>query len=344
MKNRLTSLHKLNVILIAAFALLISAHSPVFAQDETKPRSIDAEDFLKQRPVDGIGTPAKTGGGKGKGTKPPAKPTQRPKYDLVPKEQKVARVKNNGSRPIAKTPPKSALATKTTEIGVTMWRLREAGSSDTGQKIQDENRRWWTPVRVGANTIFSEGDKVRIAVESSVPGFLYIIDSEIFANGGYGDPYLIFPAVEAEDNRARPGLLIEIPDKSLNPPYFTINPKDKNYVGELLTVIVSPEPLKNLKIARDGRIEDTENLAFWEENTEVELYAKADGVGEIYTKAEAAAVCDQKTRQLERVKSEPCAKTRQLTREEPPPQNIYRVKSAVGQPAVLFVRLSVKQK
>jgi hypothetical protein len=337
MKNPLASLLKLNVLLIAAFALLIPAHSPAFAQDETKPRSIDAEDFLKQRPNDAAGKPTQTGKGvKSTGVK------KRPKYDLVPKEQKVTRFKNKTSRPSIKT-PNPAQPTQFSEIGVTMWRLREARRSDKGAKIQDGNREW-TPVRVGADTVFSEGDKVRIALESSVPGFLYIIDSEIFSNGGFGSPYLIFPAVEGEDNGVRPGLLIEIPDKSLSPPYFTINPKGENYVGELLTVIVSPQPLKNLKIAGDGRIEGIENLAFLEENTEVELYAKADGVGEIYTKAEAEAVCDQKTRQLERVKSEPCAKTRQLTREEPPPQNIYRVKSVAGQPAVLFVRLNVKQK
>lgn len=284
MKNRLTSLHKLNVILIAIFALLISAHSPVFAQDETKSRSIDAEDFLKQRPVDGIGTPAKTGGGKGKGTKPPAKPTQRPKYDFVRKEQKVARVKNNGSRPIAKTPPKSALATKTTEIGVTIWRLRPARSGEAGPHFQVQlpngKRVPWTPERVGANTVFTKGDKVRLAVESSIEGFLYVVDSEILSNGGFGDPHLIFPASANDNNRVRPGLLVDIPDQSEDLPYFLINPNDEDYAGELLTVIVSPQPLENLETDPKGRILNAEKLAELEENTEVEMYSKAGNPGE----------------------------------------------------------------
>jgi hypothetical protein len=255
----------------------------------------------------------------------------------------VARLKNKVSRP----KPIPAKSPNISEIGVTMWRLRPSRSGEMGPKIQvksdNERREMWTPERVSTDTVFRAGDKVRFAIESSVAGYLYVVNSEIYSNGTFGDPILIFPASANESNRVRPGLLIDFPDKSEQWSYFNIDPKRENYVGELLTVIVSPRPLMNLKTDAEGRIINIESLAELEENADAESYAKEGGVGETYTNAEAQAVCDQKTRQLTREKTEPCAKTRQLTREEPLPQTIYRAKSYVGRPAVLFFKLNVNQ-
>ena len=59
---------------------------------------------------------------------------------------------------------------------------------------------------------------------------------------------------------------------------------------------------------------------------------------------EADAACGQKTRGLEKEKPNvPCGENaRQLTKDDPYPQSIYRIKSYSGKPAVAFVKLAVK--
>ena len=113
-------------------------------------------------------------------------------------------------------------------------------------------------------------------------------------------------------------------------------------MGELLTVIVSPKPLTNLKTDKDGLITNLDNLIDLETSADVEIYSRTDLQDKTYTQAEADSACGSKTRQLTREKTveKPCgAQTRQLTREEPLPQSIYRVKTIAGQPSVAFVHL-----
>jgi len=127
-------------------------------------------------------------------------------------------------------------------------------------------------------------------------------------------------------------------------PYFLINPKQANYTGELLTVIISPKPLTNIKIDKDGKINNLNELIELEINSNAEIFSRDDSEDKIYTQAEADSACGSKTRKLTREKSaqNPCGtKTRQLTREEPLPQSIYRVKTQAGHPSVAFIRLNV---
>ena len=72
--------------------------------------------------------------------------------------------------------------------------------------------------------------------------------------------------------------------------------------------------------------------------------SRTDGDDKIYSKTESESACGVKARDAEAQKpsTNPCEVTsRQLTREEPLPQSIYRVKNHAGRPAVAFVRLSV---
>ncbi len=124
-----------------------------------------------------------------------------------------------------------------------------------------------------------------------------------------------------------------------------INPKQGNYTGELLTVIISPTPLTNIKIDKDGKIKNLSDLIELETNSVAEIFSRNDTEDKIFTQAEADSACGSKTRQLVREKSteNPCGvKKRQLTREEPLPQTIYRVKTQTGQPSVLFIKLNVR--
>jgi hypothetical protein len=147
-----------------------------------------------------------------------------------------------------------------------------------------------------------------------------------------------------DDNSVKPGLPVDIPDQTEDLPYFVINPKRNNYAGELLTVIVSPKPLTNLKTASNGRIKALETLESLEENADSEIYKRTDDKDKIYSEAEADAACGAKARQRQnnRQLERPCgAKTRLLTRDEPLPQTIFRVKTAAGEPTVTIIRLNV---
>lgn len=329
-------------LLLTAY-LLIFGGEAVWAQkdDDIKSRSITSDDFNSQRPA-GSGKRNKTISGKQKN--PPKPKIRRAQYKFVKKEKSVVRRTSNKKR----KDTSRAQPTKTAEVGVTMWRMRQPLRVDLGPKLPvqmtDGSRQMWIPERVGAETIFQKGDRVRLAIESSITGYLYVVDSEIYSDGRFGAPSLIFPASADEDNSVQPGLLVDIPDKAEDFPYFLISPKGASYTGELLTVIISPKPLINLKIDKDGYIKNLDELSDMEENSDVELFSRTDRQDKTYTKEEATAACGAKTRQLTREKSaeKPCGdQTRQLTREEPLPQSIYRVKTVAGQAAVAFIRLHV---
>ncbi len=313
--------------------LLFLFGSIAFAQDVTQSRSITSDDFIKQRPVNKKARPSDK------------KQINSKTYKFVRQEKKIARRKTVPVKP--KAIPQSKPA-KVSEVGVTMWKLRPSRSSDAGFKLPvmvNDLRQMWTAERVNPDTVFQAGDRVRLAIESSDSGFLYIINSEIYSDGTFGEPSLIFPALTDEDNSVQPGLLVDIPDQTEDFPYFVITPKKDNYAGELLTVIISPKPISNLKTDEDGKITNLDELIELEISADAEIYSRNDTQDKVYTQAEANAVCGSKKRQLTREKStvNPCgAKTRQLTRQEPLPQTIYRVKTPAGQPAVAFIRLNVK--
>lgn len=313
--------------------LLILFGATAFAQGGGQTRSITSDDFVSQRPA------AKA--------KSSVSRKNRITYKFVRQDKNIARRKKTISvKPKPGVPTKPA---KVSEVGVTLWKLRPSRSSDAGFKLPvlvNNLRQMWTAERVDSDTVFQAGDRIRFAVESSDSGYLYIVNSEIYTDGTFGTPLLIFPAPADEDNSVQPGLLVDIPDHTEDFPYFQIEPKKANYAGELLTVIISPKPIFNLKTDEDGRITNLDELIELEISADAEIYSRNDTHDKVYTQAEAQAVCGSKTRQLTREKSiaNPCGtKTRQLTREEPLPQTIYRIKTQAGQPAVAFIKLNVKQ-
>ncbi len=327
------------IFLAGAVLLLVSS---ALAQDDTKTRSITSDDFSSQRPV------SKNVNPKTKNNPKITPKTKRATYKYVRQDKNTVRRKTNQTKPPTTT-NRTNKPEKVSEVGVTMWKLRAPRSSDTGYKLPvmvNDRREQWTAERVNPETPFQAGDRVRLAVESSDAGYLYVIDSEIYADGSFGEPFLIFPASTDEDNSVRSGLLVDIPDQAEDLPYFLINPKQANYTGELLTVIISPKPLTNMKIDKEGKIKNLSDLIELETNSVAEIFSRNDTEDKIFTQAEADSACGSKTRQLVREKSaeNPCGtKKRQLTREEPLPQTIYRVKTQAGQPAVSFIKLNVRK-
>lgn len=196
----------------------------------------------------------------------------------------------------------------TWQVGVTIWKLQRERS----RQLERVSR------RVEADTKFHEGDLLRISIESPLAGYLYIVDRDWFTNGSGGETNLIFP-VRGEDNRLQPGKLIDIPTE--NEASFKATPKP-NQAGEMLTIIVSSSPLQ-LPLSNDPLPITNTQLSDWEKRWSAitDRYEMNDGVGQ--------------TRTVEEQQAAVTGGTRQLTRNDPSPQTIYRLVSK-NRDGVLF--------
>jgi hypothetical protein len=263
--------------IVAAVALPLAAHG----QDD-QARSIVPEAFLKSRPA-----------------APKAAPSGSPRYRRV-------------SRPAA-----GAATGAVSEIGVTIWKLRPAVAGDiTRLLVQDPQGGsvQWTPERVEAGTPLALGDRVRVSVESPRDGYLYVIDREQYADGTSSDPYLIFPTTRARggDNKVTGGRLVELPAQTDAPPFFTLQASRPNQVAELLTVLISQQPLADVVPGAGPLPLKRETVAAWEKTagTTVEQLEMVGGAGRAWSAEEQRAGADA---------------TRLLTQQDPPPQTVFRV-------------------
>lgn len=286
-------------LFVVGCCLFFSASA--FAQTKTRPqpdvdRGIVAEEFLKARP-----------GGK------PGSQSRKVRY--VNKSPKAALPKADG---------------EFSQIGLTVWRLRPAKSNDSVRMIvqQGEDAVEWTPERISADTPMRQNDRIRLSFEAPQNGYLYIIDRELYSDGSFGQPELIFPTTRTRggDNSVAAGHIIELPGQDDRPNFFTMKPRRADVRGESLTVIVTPQPLEGIIINEKPMSLTAEQLAQWEQTwgARVERFEMADGAGKTWTQAEKEAGASA---------------TRQLTQEDPPPQTIYRVASKPGSPVLVNVGL-----
>jgi hypothetical protein len=217
-------------------------------------------------------------------------------------------------------------------LGITIWRLRPVTSSDDTQaRLLDHESEADTVLiaeRVASDTKFKEGQKVRLSIESPRTGYLYVIDREQYLDGTFSDPYLIFPTmkIQAGDNAVAAGRLIEIPDQDDRPFYFKMNRHRADQVGEVLTLLVTPQPIPGMQLGKKALKLTNEQFAQWERKWKapakrVEL---ANHTGKTYTKAEMTAGAGN---------------TSLLGRNDPPPQTIYRVSAKPGDPLLITISL-----
>ncbi len=213
-----------------------------FSQEETK--GIQSEELIKKRPVTKKSTPSKKVATNknsalniNKNTKP-----KRKYYRIV------------RTLPV-KSPVKSSQVkqdqTEDALIGATVWKIRPAAKDDAAKELVEEEQNGKTQIseytleRMESETPLAEGERIRISVESlSHSGFLYIIDRELYSDGTYSSPKLIYPTLRTK-NRNLPigaGGLVFIPEA---PRYFRVksNQADKIQVAEVLTIIISPKAL-----------------------------------------------------------------------------------------------------
>ncbi len=217
-----------------------------------------------------------------------------------------------------RTTPRHPSSGPTDDIGITVWRLRPSRSSDKGARVlvlDGLKQEKWIPERIEASTPLQVGDRVRLAIESPRPGFLYIVDREQYADGAFGEAMLIFPTLKTRggDNRVLPGKLIDIPAQEDQYSYFTAQPagERRDQIAEVLSFILLPQPL-DLKIAEQPLKIARRELGGWEKlwGGPTEVLELVGGMGRAWTSEEKEAGA---------------VNGRQLTQSGPPPQTVYRV-------------------
>ena len=220
-------------------------------------------------------------------------------------------------------------------VGITIWALRPSSPADDKSAVltvaENGGSRTYAPIRVAAGKPLAVGQRVRLSIEAPREGFLYVINREQYADGTYSEPYLIFPTLRTRGgkNDVTAGRVIEIPDQEDNPPYFTLRPRREGQTAEVLIVLVTPEPLKDVKIGRNALKLSQEQFAGWESmwGVEAERFELAGGVGRPWT----------------RVEKEAGLGSRLLVQDEPMPQTLYRVPVKPGNPVMLTVPLEIRR-
>jgi hypothetical protein len=221
------------------------------------------------------------------------------------------------------------------EIGVTIWRLRASRQDDAARLLVHEpvtGDSPWTPERIELGTPLSAGDRLRMSVEAPRTGYLYVIDRERYADGTTGAPFLIFPTKRTSggDNRLAAGRLIDIPSQADRPPYFTISRSRSDQTGELITLMVSAEPLKDAALSDDRVQLPPALVAGWERQgtaSSTERLEMVGGAGRAWSLQEQRAAGDS---------------TRRLTQGDPGPQTLFRVVTST--PGFLVAQLTLSQK
>jgi hypothetical protein len=240
-----------------------------------------------------------------------------------------------GSPSVTSASPGSAVRM----LGITLWRLREPKPAEPLQGARllvlerpGTQTREQVPERVESGTLLSPGDLVRLTVEVPSSGYLYVIDREEYADGTSSDPYLIYPNWQTKpgDNAVAPGRLLEIPDQRDAPNVFTLRPQRPNQTAEVLAMLISPEVIPNLKIGDQPTPLGLKMYEDWQKRWGVaaERLELAGGAGTTWTGTEKDAGSNH---------------NHLLTRDDAPPQTVYRVAAKPGAPILVQVPLRIKK-
>jgi hypothetical protein len=201
------------------------------------------------------------------------------------------------------------------QIGITVWHLRPAMKSEPGARILlwGAERAEHVAQRASTETPLPRGGKVRLSIESARTGYLYVINRGLYADGSAGPARLMFPVrkMRDNDNKVRPGRLVEIPGQQDEPNFLDATPARRDQVGELLIVLVTAGPL-DLPLSNFGANIPAAELATWEKKWGggAQKLEMVGGVGQQWTTVEKEAATDS---------------GRRLREDEPPPQTVFRL-------------------
>ena len=208
-------------------------------------------------------------------------------------------------------------------LGITIWRLRTSTSEDAGPRYLVQDNSQLTPERLEADTQLHTGDKLFFSVESTVNGYLYVLDREQYAEGRVSTPHLIFPTLRTNGgaNRIMAGRLINIPSETDTPNYFSVRPSQTGQRGEMLTFIVTNQPVQGLTLSQTPLVLSSEMAELLEGNSDspAERFELENGLGKTWTGEEKASAASN---------------PRLLTQDDPLPQTVYRVPATPERRAV----------
>jgi hypothetical protein len=240
-------------------------------------------------------------------------------------------VRRHANRPSgANRPARVEMAASRSVVGITVWRLRPSRPADEVRQLIHEEQGEWTPERVSAEAPLREGERVQVTVEAPRSGYLYVFDREVYADQSAGEPYMIFPttAIRGGDNLVKAGRVVEIPSSDDSPPFYTIRRSRPEYAGELLTVLITDAPLAELAVGPGAVKIPKAQLESYQKRwgADAENFELVGAAGAPMTGAEKRAAAGK----------------RLLTRSDPMPQSLYRVRSKPGAPLLLSVFLRIK--
>lgn len=221
-------------------------------------------------------------------------------------------------------------------LGVTIWRLRPSSSRDDSSvrilKHRDDNANVssWTPERISAETPLTPGQRVRLSIEAARTGYLYVLDREMYADGSMSDPYLIFPltSIGGGANQVEVGRIIDLPGLRDDPSYFTLDPSRPDQIGEMISVIISPEPLPGISAPAEVVKLAPDQVAQWEKawGTNIGQLDLEGGAGSTWTKVEKEAAQTD---------------ARRLNSKAPAPQTLfYKPGAGSNSPMLVNLRLT----
>ena len=243
-----------------------------------------------------------------------------------------ARVYQRTSAP-RPAPATDTAAAEGAEVGFTAWRMRPsvAGDPEGVRDIVHETSGTVsvTPERIAGELALAIDERYRFAIESSRPGYLYVVNRPIY-EAGPRPPVLIFPTrrIRGGANEVTGGTLVELPAPYDSPPYYTVRAPSGRLVAEEIILLVTPKRL-DLPVG-DGPITLTaETVAEWERRWGVapERFEYKEGKGMVYTAEERAARQDPAYR---------------LDDAAAPPQLLFRVPARRDDPVFLRVRVEVR--
>jgi Domain of unknown function (DUF4384) len=219
-----------------------------------------------------------------------------------------------------------------TVVGVTLWRLRRANATDSGERLivhEGADAAEWLPERISPNTKLDQGERLRISVEAARTGYLYVIDREQYADGSLSEPYLIFPTTRTlgGNNQVTVGKIIELPSQDDRPPYFTVKRSRADQVAEVVSVLISPSPLEGIEITDKAQKLSEIQVSKWEKSWggRVGLLELEAGAGKPWSREEKEAGSDT---------------TKVLKQDAPAPQAIYyQPNTKLSDPILVKVRL-----
>jgi hypothetical protein len=120
--------------------------------------------------------------------------------------------------------------------------------------------------RAALGTELRRGEFVRLGVESSHPGYLYILNREATGQNTT-DWQLIYPStrMRSGNNAVRSGALIEIPPDDQVCATFALNPTNDKVEGEQLAFLITSEPVSELSAKDSGHPVESSVIDRWRE-------------------------------------------------------------------------------